>query len=212
MGACGRSSREVARSNRTFEEGTAMSNLWAWFNANTAAVQALASVVGLLVTIVLARLTAKYVSLTRTIATAAATQLQALQEATARVDAAALRGLAFHLTRLNIAVGLLNETSPSDQELRFHFQLTYDDGDQLARLAQACIVDIQAELAPCAASIRWLVDLADRVRSVNPGIGYAFSTKETGMYAGVVKELRGRLSAMTKQVFPAIVALAKPLG
>ena len=187
-------------------------SLWAWLNANAAAVQALAAVAALLVTGVLARLTARYVSLTRTIATAAAAQLHALQEATARVDAAALRGLASHLAQLQIAVGLLNEHSPNEQELRLHFQLTYDDGDQLARLAQACTVDILGEVAPCSASIRWLVDLAGRIRSVHPSTGYAFSAKETGTYPGVVKELRGRLDAMTKQVIPAIAALAKRVG
>jgi hypothetical protein len=183
-----------------------MSELWTWLNANAAAVQALASVIALLVTVVLAGLTAWYVSVTRTIATAAAAQARALQEATGRVDAAALRGLASHLTRLNIAVGLLNEQSPNEPELRTKFQLTSDDGNQLERLAQACTVDIHGEVAPCTASMRWLVGLADRVRSVNP---YSFSKEDTGSYPGVMKDLRGRLDKMTRQVF---AALAGPVG
>ena len=71
-----------------------------WFNENAAAIQALSSVAGLLVTGVLAWLTSRYVRLTRDIATSSLEQVKHIKEAAHVVlqqNAHALESLALRM-------------------------------------------------------------------------------------------------------------------
>jgi len=176
-----------------------------WLNTNSNAVQAFGSVVAvfvsvgsLVVTIVLARLTGKYVALTNTIA--AATKAQAEFNWTLQREAkqAAAASLYHHARRLKAIVNALPKDKPVVNQLR-HFNL-FGEGDvaELQRLTQLVGGEVYRQTTLALTGLHLLLGLIDRIKATSELTGYVLSPQEEGGYQRSVKLLTQELATIVE--------------
>lgn len=206
-----------------------MQRVITWLNANSNAVEALGSVAAVLVslgslsvTIVLARLTRKYVALTNTIA--AATQAQAEFNSALQREAkeAATESLYHHAQRLKGVVNALPKDKPAVEQLR-HFNL-FGEGDltELQRLTQLVGGEVYRQTTIALTGLRWLLGLIDRIKATSEGAGYVLSQQEERSYSRSIQLLTQELATIVETCRPtrlpsqeddeAEEALADPIG
>jgi hypothetical protein len=169
-----------------------------WLNTNAGAVQGLAAVATLVVTIVLAGLTRRYVRLTSDIARANLVQAGLLLSSRREQATLAREALRVHALRLHETVSGLHGDKPSSRLLREWFLLTSADVDQLEALARPLGPQVLETAGVVAMHLRWLVGLAARVQAVNPSLGYSFSSQELSGYESSKQVILEGLLALIK--------------
>jgi hypothetical protein len=150
-----------------------------WLNTNASAVQALATIASLIVTLVLAVLTAKYVRLTRRIADVALEQMQHIKLTRTTAQKQAARSLDALSRRIRIPLEKLDPAAPSHRQLREYNLLSQEDISALETLARD--VNDQAVLyaGKVAVSLRKIFGLINEARGVNQSLGWAASGTQT---------------------------------
>ena len=138
-----------------------------WLNQNSAAIQAVATVVSVLVTAALALITWRYVRLTRTLAEATQAQAEFLRQAVK----ARKRELLAVVKMLRILVGHLPEIRQHGEQMRG--AATWDNNDlaDLKRLASEFGTLAGQRAAVATSSLLWLKERLDEVKATNPGLG-----------------------------------------
>jgi len=147
-----------------------------WFKENAAAIQALSSLAALLVACLLAWLTARYVRLTREIATSSLEQVKHIREAARiiqRQNAVALDSLA-----LRIRVCVSNLQTPKHKELRAFSSFTESDIADLERLARQ--VDDRAikSASEAVKYLRVIHGIIQNAKNINEGLGWIPTEEE----------------------------------
>ena len=169
----------------------------AWLNANSGAIQAIASLATLVVTLSLALLTAKYVKLTGLIAHAAAEQSRHLTESSKREGQLARSALQAHAARLLAAISSIDGQSPPDSRIRQLSELSAGDIDQLEALARVISTEDLAHAALAALALKSILGLVQRVQATNKSTGYHYTDPEIADYLSALKEAKGELSHLT---------------
>jgi hypothetical protein len=186
-----------------------MQRVITWLNANSNAVEALGSVAAVLVsvgslsvTIVLARLTRRYVALTNTIAAAAKAQAEFNSALQREAKEAATESLYHHAQRLKGVVNALPKDRPAVEQLR-HFNL-FGEGDltELQRLTQLVGGEVYRQTTVALTGLRWLLGLIDRIKATPEGSGYVLSTQEERSYDRSVELLTQELATIVETCRP----------
>ena len=181
-----------------------------WLNANRNAVEALGSMAAVLVsvgslvvTIVLARLTGKYVALTNTIAAATKAQAEFNSNLQREAKEAAAESLYHHARRLKAVVNALPKDKPVIDQLR-HFNL-FGEGDvaELQRLTQVVGGEVYRQTTLALTGLHWLLGLIDRIKATPELTGYVLSPQEEGGYQGSVQLLAQELAIIVEKCRPA---------
>jgi hypothetical protein len=188
-----------------------MQPLVTWLNNNTNAVQALGSVVvvfvsigSLVVTIVLARLTGKYVALTNTIAAATKAQAEFNSALQREAKQAAAESLYHHARRLKGVVNALPKDRPAVNQLR-HFNLFGEaDVAELQRLTQLVGGEVYRQTTLALTGLHWLLGLIDRIKATSELTVYELSPQEERGYESSIKLLTQELTI--------IVDTCRPIG
>jgi hypothetical protein len=158
-----------------------------WLNENASAISAMSAIATLLVTSVLAILTARYVYLTGEIARTTSEQARLLQAATRRAEALTHTGLQMLAIRLRSALIDLEADAPPDSTIRAFSLFSAGDIDQLEALARGTSPEAQAQAMPVALALRWLFGLVQRVQATERGFGYRYTKKEVDEYKDTVQ-------------------------
>lgn len=153
-----------------------------WFNSNAAAVQALASVASLIVTVVLAVLTGKYVRLTRQIAQAALEQIQHIKLTSTTAQKQAARSLDALSKRIRLPLRNLNPDAPSHRQLREYNLLSQEDISALEALARDVNDQAAMYAGKAAVSLRKIVGLLAAARAKSPEQGWIASESQTSQW------------------------------
>jgi hypothetical protein len=188
-----------------------MQPLITWLNTNTNAVQAFGSVVvvfvsvgSLVVTIVLARLTGRYVALTNTIAAATKAQMEFNTALQREAKQGAAESLYHHARRLKGVVNALPKDRPAVNQLR-HFNLFGEaDVAELQRLTQLVGGEVYRHTTLAITGLHWLLGLIDRIKETPELTAYVLSTQEERGYESSVNLLTQELAI--------IVETCRPLG
>lgn len=151
-----------------------------WLNENAAAIRALASIAGLLVTGALVWLTYRYVRLTSAIAASNLEQIKHIKE-TNRIfqqqNAYALKALALNL---RVAFGnILNSFPPKHAELAAFDKLTervITDLESFARQVDHNAIDLASEAAP---SLRVIQGMIQKAKGIHKNTGWVPTEQET---------------------------------
>jgi hypothetical protein len=149
-----------------------------WFKENAAAIQAFASVAALIVAIVLAWLTYRYVRLTRDIAASSLEQVKHIREATEverQQNALALASLAL---RVRTGLGGLNADVPRHKELRAYSQLTEREISDLEVFARRMGGPMLDSASKAVASLRVMQGIIQRAKEINEFIGWVPTQQE----------------------------------
>jgi hypothetical protein len=187
-----------------------MEALITWLNTNTNAVQAFGSVVvvfvsigSLVVTIVLARLTGRYVALTNTIAAATKAQAEFNSALQREAKQAAAESLYHHARRLKGVVNALPKDRPAVNQLR-HFNLFGEaDVAELQRLTQLVGGEVYRQTTLALTGLHWLLGLIDRIKATTD-LTYVLSPQEERSYESSMKLLTQELTT--------IVDTCRPIG
>ena len=182
-----------------------MQPLITWLNNNTNAVQALGSVVvvfvsvgSLVVTIVLARLTGKYVALTNTIAAATKAQAEFNSALQREAKQAAAESLYHHARRLKGVVNALPRDKPAVEQLR-HFNLFGEaDVAELQRLTQLVGGEVYRQTTLALTGLHWLLGLIDRIKATSEPTIYILSPQEERGYESSVNLLTQELTIIVE--------------
>jgi hypothetical protein len=188
-----------------------MQPLITWLNTNTNAVQAFGSVVvvfvsigSLVVTIVLARLTGRYVALTNTIAAATKAQMEFNTALQREAKQGAAESLYHHARRLKGVVNALPKDRPAVNQLR-HFNLFGEaDVAELQRLTQLVGGEVYRHATLAITGLHWLLGLIDRIKETPELTAYVLSPQEERGYESSVNLLTQELAI--------IVETCRPLG
>lgn len=181
-----------------------------WLNANSNAVEALGSIAAVLVaagsltvTIVLARLTRKYVALTNTIAAATKAQAEFNSALQREAKEASAESLYHHARRLKGIVSALPKDKPVVDQLR-HFNL-FGEGDlaELQRLTQLVGGEVYRQTTLALTGLHWLLGLIDRIKATPELTSYVLSAQEQGSYQRSVKLLTEELAIIVETCRPA---------
>lgn len=153
-----------------------------WLNAHASAIQALASVATLGVTVVLAVLTGRYVRLTKSIADTAWQQMQYVKLAatTARKQTAvSLEALS---KRLRVPLASLDPNVPKPKQVREYSLLSQQDISDLETLARDVSDDATRFAGKAAVSPRRILGVIDEAKPVNPTLGWRPSDTQIGVW------------------------------
>ena len=149
-----------------------------WLRDNGAAIQAFASIGGLLITLVLAGLTAWYVRVTKTIATSALDQVKHLKETTRVAQQQAARSLEALSKRIRLPLVGLDPTAPKHRPLAEYGLLSQEDVTYLETLARDVNADAIRYAGKAAVSLRKILALMEQARQVNFGTGWIPSSDQ----------------------------------
>jgi len=142
-----------------------------FLNRNAAAMQAVSSVVSVLVTVVLVWITAEYVKLTRSLAEAAHQNLEHQREAAQ----ARRRHLHSLLKTLRFMLGQLPADPQHGEHIRRVPICENSDLSELQELSAQVGTQEGQEAALATVSMRWLRDRVEEVRAAEPPKGYDWS-------------------------------------
>ncbi|HEY8832958.1 MAG TPA: hypothetical protein VIM21_10690 [Gemmatimonadaceae bacterium] len=181
-----------------------------WLNNNSNAVEALGSVAAVLVsvgslvvTIVLARLTRRYVALTNTIAAATKAQAEFNSKLQREAKEGAAESLYHHARRLKAVVSALPKDKPVVDQLR-HFNL-FGEGDvaELQRLTQLVGGEVYRQTTLALTGLHWLLGLIERIKATRDPSAYVLSPQEEGSYRRSVQLLTQELAIIVDTCRPA---------
>jgi hypothetical protein len=167
-----------------------------WFKENAAAIQAFASIAALVVAIVLAWLTYRYVRLTRDIAASSLEQVKHIREATEIEREQHARALASLALRIRTSFGGLNADVPRHKELRGYSQLTereIADIEVLARRAGGPVLDSASKAV---ASLRIMQGMIQKAKEINETLGWIPTQQEMHAWRKAMEEAHRSLQEM----------------
>ena len=167
-----------------------------WFKENAAAIQAFASIAALIVAIVLAWLTYRYVRLTRDIAASSLEQVRHIREATEIELEQHARALASLVLRIRTSFGGLNADVPRHTELRGYSQLTereIADIEALARRVGGAVLDSASKAV---ASLRIMLGMIQRAKEINEALGWIPTPQEMQAWRRAMEEANRSLQEM----------------
>lgn len=153
-----------------------------WLNQNSAAVQAIAALISMGATIVLAVLTSKYVRLTKVIADTTAAQHRTLLESRDTGHLSALDAIAAHAARIRAQLDGLDASAPQEYQLRGRPLPSNRDAAELEKLAAAVGKATSVDVLRLQTSIRLIAQLANRIQASGSQQVYTFSPQEIGDY------------------------------
>src|SRR5208283_1486858 len=145
--------------------------MWHWLNSNASAIEAITSIASVLVTVVLAFITARYVVLTKTLAEAANAQLLGQVEA----SRARRRKLASHINfLLEIIESLPDSSRWSQADSIMRNSTNWDDFDFADFRALASEVSDAASsyAALVESKMRWMAERVNEIKSTPSAHGY----------------------------------------
>ena len=163
-----------------------------FLNQNAPAIQAIASVVSVLVSAALLWITMEYIRLTRTLAEAAHQSLEHEKEA-ARAQKRHLQSL---LRTLRFMLGQLPTDPEQGERLRRVPLWENSDLSEMQELASQVGAQEGQEAALAAVSMRWLRDRVQEVRGADPKKGYDWSRFPWDRWNVESKFARDHLNAM----------------
>ncbi len=143
-----------------------------WLNRYSAAIQAVASGASLVVAAVLAFLTARYVRLTRDIASASSDQLAFLRASSAamkRQQAYAMKAL---VHRLRSTLAELDQKHPEHREMMSFAHLRERDIEDFETLARAMDLGAATEAIKVVVPLRSILGLLGEAKAVNLSTGW----------------------------------------
>lgn len=146
-----------------------------WFAKSASAIQAIASVVGVLITGVLAYITWRYVKITREIAESSAEQVRQFKESTQvakQQTARSLSSLALR-TRTSLGAGILSSDAPQHGQLRAFSQVTTGDISDIESLAKNLNdSQVSTAAAKAVAAIRDVLWFVETTKDIHPSMGW----------------------------------------
>lgn len=157
-----------------------------WLDTHASAIQALASIAAVAVTVVLAVLTWWYVRLTRSLADTALQQMEHVKHAatTARRQAAiSLEALA---KRLRLPLAALDPTGPKPKQVREYSLLSRDDISDLEELAREVNAEAMRYAGKAAVSLRKILGVIEDAKPVNPTLGWRPSDTQVKVWVGAM--------------------------
>jgi hypothetical protein len=161
--------------------------MWRWLNNNSSAIQALASIAVLLVTAQLARLTARYVSLTKSIANTAAEQIGIIKENASAHLARSRDSMRTLAMRSRYSLETLDRVAPRHRQLAEFSGVTEADVQSLESHARDIGGTImQLSTARAAISIRSVLGARARAAAVNYTTGWSAGEQESKEYASSI--------------------------
>jgi hypothetical protein len=143
-----------------------------WLNRFAPAIQALSSVVGLLVAGVLVWLTTRYVRLTRDIAASSLEQIKHIKEAGRVIQQQNARALETLALRIRVSLGRLNSEAPNHSELRAFTDLKEQDIADLQALARQVNNLTITSASEAAALLRIILGMLQTASEINVGTGW----------------------------------------
>lgn len=149
--------------------------MWHWLNSNSGAMQAIASVASVAVTVVLVFITARYVALTKGLAEAANAEAHRQIEA----SKARRRELASEIGFLRDALATLpNHTNWSHADAMMRNSTGWDDFDfgAFRKLSSEISDAASSGAATIESNMRWLADQVKAVKSTPTGTGYRWDS------------------------------------
>jgi len=150
-----------------------------WFAKNASAIQAIASVVGMLVTTVLAGITYWYVRVTREIAKSSAAQVQQMKEAAQTVQKRSVRTLGSLVSRLRNSLGQLSPDAPIHNQLRVFNEFNEGDITRLeAFVSQIDNGTILAASGTATLAMREIFATIQECKRIPPEMGIQFSNAQ----------------------------------
>ncbi len=167
-----------------------------WLNQNSAAIQAVATVVSVLVTAALALITLWYVRLTRTLVEATKSQAEFLREAVK----ARKRHLLAVVKMLRILVMSFPEIRQHGEQMRG--ATTWDNNDlaDLKRLASEFGTLAGQRAAVATSSLLWLKDRVDEVKAIKPGLGVSWNDFPWDRWDSELKRAKENLEALCAEL------------
>jgi hypothetical protein len=150
-----------------------------WFDAHAGAVQAIASIATLIVTGVLAFLTAWYVRVTKQIADSSLEQLAHLKSESRSAQVQAARSLDALARRLRVPLAGLT-AAPSHRMLLDYALLNQRDVEDLEALARQVSDEAITYAGKAAVSLRRLLAIMDDARKFNKTQGWMPNERQTG--------------------------------
>ena len=153
-----------------------------WFAKNSAAIQAIASIVGVIIAGVLAGVTYWYVRLTQEIARSSAEQVKQMREAAALGKMQERENQRQLLQALQVLAkrsrASIQATQFSYAGLRVFAQPTDVDVDDLERMSRQTGNDkISASMNRAIIGLRHILPLVAKVRDIHPGLGWIPSSE-----------------------------------
>lgn len=142
--------------------------MWRWLNANSSAIQALASLAVLLVTVQLARLTGRYVALTKSIADATLEQMRMIKTSADTELSRSRDSLKALAMRTRYSLQALDKTAPRHPQLAEFSYVAEVDVQNIEALAGEIGGSItQLQAARAAISVRSILGMRSRAAAVN---------------------------------------------
>lgn len=141
-----------------------------WLAANATLVQAISSIVSVMVTVALAVITYEYVRLTQRMAESSDAQLMILRASVS----AKINALAGYVKTLRILVDELPDTLADADRLRTAATWTSDNLAEFQRLASEHSRRAGERAAIVVPSLRWVRDRVDTVKAAKPGESVAW--------------------------------------
>jgi hypothetical protein len=149
-----------------------------WLDRHAGAVQALASVATLVVTIVLACLTGWYVRVTKQIADSSLEQVEHIKSASRAAQLQAARSLDALSRRIRVPLASLASGPPSFDPLTSYALLNQKDVEDLEALARQVGDEAIVYAGKAAVSLRKLLAIIDDARSRNRTQGWMASQRQ----------------------------------
>jgi hypothetical protein len=165
-----------------------------WLDSHAGAVQALSSVVTLMLTATLAYLTARYVRLTQTIADSSLEQAKTLRESLLDARARNQESLNALARRLKKSLQVLAEPGPNFKQLHTFSLISPDDVTRLEVAAQEHGAGVQKMAADAATGLRYILGLNKRAADTSLIMGWAPTKQDVADYVRARSDTIGALS------------------
>jgi hypothetical protein len=167
-----------------------------WFKENAAAIQAFASIAALIVAIVLAWLTYRYVRLTRDIATSSLEQVKYIREAAQIERVQNARALASLALRIRTSFGGLNADVPRHKELRGYSQLTEREIADIEALARQVGGPVLDSASKAVASLRVMQGMIQKAKEISEALGWIPTQQEMQAWRRAMEDAHRGLQEM----------------
>jgi hypothetical protein len=177
-----------------------------WFSDHAPAIQAFASISGLIVAAVLAWLTGRYVYLTREIANSSLQQVQHLKDAARLSHQQNSRALWSLALRIRVSLAELDAAIPKHRQLRGYSLITTGDIVDMEALSRQIGGDAVVYAAKAAMSLRFILGLIEKAKSVNETTGWMASEDEVKKWKAAM-EMAPQMLGQLEQTSSSIAAV-----
>jgi hypothetical protein len=150
-----------------------------WFTRNSAAIQAIASIAGVIITAALVGVTYWYVRVTRTIANSSLAQVQEIQKATRASRDRNARALADLAVRIRNGLARLDADLPRADQIRAFTQVNESDITRLEVFASHVdYAPVLASESTAVVAIREILGTVEHAKKLHPGAGWVLPPEQ----------------------------------